>query len=272
LESAPSVPVLSLERVALRPAGATRDVVRDLSLGVHAGEILALVGPNGSGKSTTLAALGGELRPREGVVRLEGVDIRKLGRRALARRVARLPQSPGCAEGLTVEEVVACGRHPHRSRLRGPSAQDQSALRAALRWMELEDLRQRSVETLSGGERRRTWLAMTLAQDADVLLLDEPTAALDLRHQHEVGALLRRMNVELGTTIVVVFHDLVHAVAVADRVAVMHRGRLYGSGPASSCIDAEMLRDVFGVEAEVQLAQDELRLAIRGLADPKRRL
>src|SRR5690606_22831035 len=227
-------------------------------------EIVALVGPNGSGKSTTLAALGGALTPRLGTVLLDGKELRRYGRRALARRLARLPQEPQCAEGLTVDDLVLCGRHAHRGWLEMPRTADRSAVSAAIRTMGLAELRHRRVETLSGGERRRAWLAMVLAQRAELLLLDEPTAALDLRHQHEVLDLLVRVNRELGTSVVLVLHDLEHAAHVAHRVAVLHRGRIYASGPPEQVIVPEMLQDVFGVAARVEHENGRLRLRVDG--------
>ena len=269
--AAAATPLLEARRLHLRHPRGERDVVRDVSLAVSPGEILALVGPNGSGKSTTLAALGGALVPRSGTVQVDGVDLRRIGRRALARRVARLPQEPLCPEGLTVADLVLCGRHPHRGWLESPRHEDRGAVGDAIRTMGLADLRHRRVETLSGGERRRAWIAMVLAQRAELLLLDEPTAALDVRHQHEVLDLLVRVNQERGTGIVLVLHDLEHAARIAHRIAVMHRGRLYHAGPPSRAIVPDMLRDVFGVAARVDDDDGRLRVRVDGPADPERR-
>jgi iron complex transport system ATP-binding protein len=256
----------------VRHPGATRDAVRDLSLAVHGGEIVALVGPNGSGKSTTLAALGRALEVHAGAVLVDGADVRSFGRRGLARRLARLPQSPSHAEGVTVEDLVRCGRYAHVGFLAPLGAADRAAVDEAVRAMDIGDLRSRRLETLSGGERRRAWLAMVLAQRADLLLLDEPTAALDLRHQWEVLDVVRRIHRERGATIVVVLHDLEQAAAIADRVAVLHRGRLYRAGPPEECIEPETLRDVFGVAARVTVEEGRRRVAVLGPQDPRRRL
>lgn len=267
-----TVPLLEARRIHLRHPRGERDVVRDLSVGVRRGEVLALVGPNGSGKSTTLAALGGALEPRSGDVLLEGRPISTLGRRAFARRVARLPQAPACPEGLTVAELALCGRHPHRGFLDTPRSEDRQAVGAALRRVGLAELRHRRVETLSGGERRRAWIAMVLAQRAELLLLDEPTAALDLRQQHQVLDLLAEVNHRQGTSIVLVLHDLEHAARIAHRVAVLHGGRLYRVGSPPACIVPEMLRDVFGVAARVETDAGRLCVRVDGPADPTRRL
>ncbi len=263
---------LAAEGVHLRHPGADRDSVRDLHLRVEPGEIVCLVGPNGSGKSTTLAGLGRDLRPREGTVRLDGEDVWRLPRRRFARAVARLPQEPRSPEGLTVEALVTGGRNPHLPLLGAPRAADRRAVAQALREMDLADLRHRTVETLSGGERRRAWIAMVLAQEADALLLDEPTAGLDLRHQWEVLDLLVRINRERKATLVVVLHDLEQAARIAHRLAVFHRGRLYRAAPPGEVLEKEMLRDVFRVEADVRREVGALRLRVERPADPIRSL
>jgi iron complex transport system ATP-binding protein len=263
---------LSARRVHARYPAGEWDALRDLSLTVYPGEILALVGPNGSGKSTALAVLGRCLAPRLGAVRLDGADPWGLSHRRFARAVARLPQHPSCAEGLTVEDLVCSGRTPHRRFLGPPSRADHAAVRAALRATDLLDLRHRRMETLSGGERRRAWLATVLAQEAAVLLLDEPTAALDLRYQSEILELLRRLTHGRQITIVVVLHDLEQAARLADRIAVMHRGRLYEVGPPDRCIHEDMLRDVFGVAARLSRDEGRLRICVRGPCTPTRHL
>jgi iron complex transport system ATP-binding protein len=266
------VPTLALRGVHVRHPSGERDALRDLSLGVRRGEILALVGPNGSGKSTALATLGRALAPRLGGVELDGAGAADVRPRTFARRVARLPQHPEAPDGLTVEELVQSGRHPHRRLLAPYSPHDAAVMREAMRATDVADLRHRALETLSGGERRRAWLAMALAQEAALLLLDEPTAALDLRHQREVLELLRRINRERGTTIVVVLHDLEHAAWLAHRIAVLHRGRLYTAGPPADCIVPDMLRDVFGVAARIAHDPEGLAVRILGSATPLRAL
>ncbi len=267
-----STVVLAAERVHLRHTGAEHDAVRDVILEVRAGEIVALVGPNGSGKSTLIAGLARELRPRAGWVRFEGGDAFRIPRRRFAQRVALLPQEPACPEGLTVEALVGHGRHPHVGAFAARTAHDERAVRRALAAMDLADHRRRKVETLSGGERRRAWLAMTLAQETDILLLDEPTTALDLRHQWEVLALLARANQERGLTVVVSLHDLEQAAWLAHRVAVMHRGRVYAAGEPARCLTEETLRDVFGVDSRVTKEDGSLRVRAQGPADALRSL
>jgi iron complex transport system ATP-binding protein len=260
---------LVLERAHVRHPAVDRDALRDVSLAVRPGEILALVGPNGSGKSTALATLARNLAPRQGAVRLGDVDVRTLSRRAYAQRVGFLPQHPECPEGLLVEDLVASGRAPFHRLLGGAEAGDGARVLSALRAVDLLDARRRRMDTLSGGERRRAWLAMTLCQEAPLLLLDEPTAALDLRHQHEVLALLARLNRERGATIAVVLHDLEHAARLGHRVAVLHRGRVYEVGRPATTLRPEVLRDVFGVEAELSTTNPP-RLTVVGPCDPAR--
>jgi len=265
-------PLLELERVYLRHPGTDRDAVRDVTLRVRPGEVLALVGPNGSGKSTLLAGLGREIRARAGTIRLDGHCVDRIPRRRFARRVARLPQEPACPGGLRVEDLVRGGRHPHVGALSGYAAQDERAIRDAVAAMDLADLLARRIETLSGGERRRAWLAMVLAQEPEVLLLDEPTAALDLRHQWEVLDRVSRANRERGTTVVMSLHDLEQAAAHAHRLAVVLRGRLYAVAPPERCLTEDTLRDAFGVDARVAKEDGAIRIRVRGPGDPVRSL
>ncbi|MBZ0114743.1 MAG: ABC transporter ATP-binding protein [Thermoanaerobaculia bacterium] len=263
--------ILRVENLHLRHPGTDRDVVRDLQLEVAAGEILCLVGPNGSGKSTSLAALARELRPRHGRVLLDGEDVWRIPRQRFARRVARLPQEPQCPEGLTVEQLVMAGRHAHLGLFGAWRTSDANAVHEALVAMDLLELRHRAVDTLSGGERRRAWIAMVLCQEAEVLLLDEPTAGLDIRHEWEVLDLLSRIRRDRGVTLVLVLHQLDQAAKLADRVAIFHRGRLYRAGDPS-CLDDETLRDVFGVDASLTEDGGFHQLTIRAPADPNRHL
>jgi iron complex transport system ATP-binding protein len=244
--------LLRAETITLAHARAAEPVVRKLDLEVRRGELLALVGPNASGKSTTLAALGRELRPRVGRVTLDGSEIFALPRREFARRVARLPQEPVCIAGLRVEALVRCGRFPHTSALRAPSAADLRPVEEALERTGTSALRDRRVDSLSGGERRRVWIAMVLAQDADVLLLDEPCAGLDLRHRLQLLELLRKLTRERGTAVVCAIHELEDAARFADRVAVLRDGALLASGTPSEALSSDNLRSAFGVEAELR--------------------
>lgn len=262
--------ILAAERICVRHLRAERDAVRDVSLRIRAGEVIALVGPNGSGKSTLLAALSGAIAPRTGRVLLHGEDMRRLRGRERARRLARLPQDPRCPDGLTVRELVEMGRYAHRPRFTR-NGHDRDAVDRALDALQLQDYRNRDVQRLSGGERRRAWIAMILAQGASVVLLDEPTAALDLRFQVETLDHLVRLNRERGVTLVVVVHDVEQAARIAHRVVVLRSGRVYEIGRPVDCIREETLQDVFGVETTVR-HDDGLRVRVHGAADPIRNL
>ncbi|MEM7410332.1 MAG: ABC transporter ATP-binding protein [Myxococcota bacterium] len=264
--------ILEAKRVCARHDGGDHDAIRDVSLAIAPGEIVVLLGPNGSGKSTLLASLAGEIPPREGSVQLDGKDLREYKPKAFARRVARLPQDPATPEGLSVGSLVMSGRHPHLGFFEAPGPEDAAAVRRGLEAVGLSDAAHRSVDRLSGGERRRAWIAMVLAQEADVLLLDEPTAALDLRHQWEVLDNLSRISQDRGITVVAALHDLEQAASLAHRVAVMHRGRLYDLGPPERCLREDTIRDVYQVDALLQKEDGALRMRVRGPADPLRSL
>ena len=240
--------LLEATGLTVRHPEATRDSVHDLHLSLERGEILCLGGPGGSGRSTALAALARELRPTAGTVTLHGTPIWSLSRRAFARKVAYLPQEPRFPENLTVEELVRSGRHPHATPLHGLDRPDGQAVDAAIADMDLQHLRNRSMDGLSGSERRRAWLAMVLCQRAEVLLLDEPIASLDPRYRFEVLGHLARLNREWGVTMVIALHELDLAAALAHRIATITRGRLYEVAPPSRALRGEMLLDVFGID------------------------
>jgi iron complex transport system ATP-binding protein len=257
---------LEARRVCVRHPRSSADALRDASLRVERGEVLALCGPNGSGKSTLLAALAGTLQPHSGDVLLEGSDLYRLPSRERAQRLARLPQEPRGPEGLSIETLVGMGRYAHRRQFLGPSREDRAAVRAALETVDLIDQRSRPLDRLSGGERRRAWLAMVLAQSAPLLLLDEPTSALDPRHSWEVLEHLVGIHRARRTTIVLAIHDLEDAARVADRIALVYRGRVYATGQPKDVLTRETLQDVFGIDAEVSYA-GQLRIRVLGTAD-----
>jgi iron complex transport system ATP-binding protein len=242
---------------------ATRELVlHALSLDVAEGEVVALVGPNGSGKSTLLRVLGRVLKPRAGVVYLDGRAMREWPTREVARRLALLPQGPTLSADLTVEELVRMGRSPHQGILGLPTREDEDAVENAIRETSIGALVGRHVATLSGGERQRVWLAMALAQQPRILLLDEPTTFLDLNHQLEVLDLIRYLNRQHGLTVVMVLHDLNQAARYAGRIIVLRNGQIYTDGTPASVLTPETLRDVFGVEGHVMAGPDGIDLVI----------
>ncbi|WP_374309413.1 ABC transporter ATP-binding protein [Methylocella sp.] len=241
---------------AFEPALAARGVVAaygerravdGVDLSIARGGVTALCGPNGCGKSTLLRMLCGLQAPQEGEVLVEGRPLAALGRRERARTLTMLAQAHEAPPGLLVRELVAYGRYAHRPLIGALSPADRAAMDDAMAAMGLSALRERPLAELSGGERQRAWIAMALAQQCRILLLDEPTTWLDLRHQVELVDALRRLNRERGVTIVAVLHDLNQAAALADRVLLMEGGRVRHDGPPETALAAGPLKDVFGV-------------------------
>jgi iron complex transport system ATP-binding protein len=244
-------PPVRLAAEDLRLAYDDRVVVDGLDLTLTDGSFTAIVGPNGCGKSTLLRALGRLLRPASGQVLLDGRSIARTPTREVARVLGLLPQTPVAPAGLTVADLVARGRHPHQSWLRQWSREDEAVVAEALRWTDMADLGDRPVDELSGGQRQRAWISMALAQETDLLLLDEPTTYLDLSHQIDVLELVARLHAERGRTIVVVLHDLNLAARYAQRLVAMRDGVLVASGTPHEVLTERLLADVFDLEARV---------------------
>jgi iron complex transport system ATP-binding protein len=240
-----------LEAQALTCAYGQHTVLHNLSLTVQPGEILALLGPNGAGKTTLLRALARLVQPRTGTVLLAGTNIWRLRPRAVARRLALAPQSAEVASPLTVEQAVALGRAPHRGWLLPYTTQDYQTIEHVLAQTDLQTLRHRLITELSGGEQRRVILAQALAQQPQVLLLDEPTAHLDLRYQMELLALIRRLSQHDGLAVVVTLHDLNHASICASSVALLAHGTLVAMGPPEAVLTPDCLSQVYGVTVVV---------------------
>lgn len=219
-------------------------VVHEISLRVGPGEFVAIVGSNASGKSTLLRGLGRLLKPLSGQVCYDGEDARGIGSSEVARRLALLPQLPELDVDLTVEELVWRGRTPYQRALRPPTEADAEAVERAIVQADLEELRLRPLRHLSGGERQRAWIGLALAQEPEVLLLDEPTTFLDLRHQLEIMGVLRRLHTD-GLTVVAVLHDLALAARFAERVVALIEGRIALDGPPLEVFDAAALERVF---------------------------
>lgn len=226
-------------------------LIRDLEIAFADDQITALVGPNGSGKSTLLKGLARILGPKQGAVYLDGKDINRLPSREVARQMAVLPQAPAAPAEVTVRELVEQGRFPHVGALRMLRHQDDEKIAEALRLTRLDGLEHRAVDELSGGERQRAWIALVLAQDTAILLLDEPTTYLDIGYQLEVLELIESLKRERHMTVVMVLHDLNHAARYADRMVVMNEGRVVSSGSPDEVITDELLREVFRVRASI---------------------
>lgn len=241
--------LLNAQEVVSGYAGQT--VVDHVDLRVPPGKISVIVGANACGKSTLLKTLARLLPVREGAVLLDGERIDRIPTKALARTLGLLPQQPIAPEGIVVADLVGRGRHPHRRLFHAWSADDDRAVTEALTATGVLDLADRCVDELSGGQRQRVWIAMALAQETDVLLLDEPTTFLDVSHQIEVLDLLTDLNRERGTTIVMVLHDINLAARYADHLFALHQGRLVAEGEPRDVITPDLIREVFGLDALV---------------------
>lgn len=226
-------------------------IVEDLDVQIPDGRITVIVGANACGKSTLLRGLARLLRPLGGEVILDRTSVQDLRSIDVARVLGLLPQSPVAPDGITVGDLVGRGRYPHQGWFRRWSAEDDVAVEAALEATGAADLAHRSIAELSGGQRQRVWVAMALAQDTDLLLLDEPTTYLDINHQVELLDLLTDLNRESGKTIVLVLHDLNLACRYADHIIAMKSGRIVVEGAPRDVIDAAVVTEVFGLSCEV---------------------
>jgi len=228
-----------------------RRVIEGLDLELAPGRVTMIIGANASGKSTLLGTMSRLHPPLAGRVELDGADVRGIPRRRFAQTVGLLPQHPTAPDGVSVAELVGRGRHPHRGLLQRWSAEDTAHVDEAMAWTGVADLADRPVGDLSGGQRQRVWIAMALAQDPRILLLDEPTTFLDLSHQLEVLDLLRALNRDRGTTVVAVLHDLNLAARYADDLVVMHAGTIVAHGAPGEVLTAETVERAFGLSALV---------------------
>jgi iron complex transport system ATP-binding protein len=241
----------SLRVQDLRVAYDDRVVIDGLDLDIPPGRITAIVGANACGKSTLLRTMARLLTPKAGAVYLDGRSIQDLPTRQVAQRLGILPQSPVAPEGMTVADLVGRGRAPHQSWWRQWSTSDEDAVRAALEATSMTDLADRPVDELSGGQRQRAWIAMAVAQDTPVLLLDEPTTYLDLAHQIDVLDLVVDLNRADDRTVVMVLHDLPQACRYADHVIAMKAGRVVAAGEPASVITEDLVEEVFDVRCQV---------------------
>ncbi len=227
------------------------EILHGLDLTVPPGKITVIVGANACGKSTFLRTLSRLIEPSQGQVLLDGKSIHRTPSRDLARTLGLLPQSPIAPEGITVADLVSRGRHPHQSLFSRWTRQDDEAVDSALAATKTFDLAERPVDELSGGQRQRVWIAMALAQQTDILLLDEPTTFLDINHQIEVLDLLTDLNRMRGTTVVMVLHDLNLAARYADHLVALADGRVHITGTPEDVLTEETVRHVFGLESRV---------------------
>ena len=228
-----------------------RRVVEDLTVELPAGKVTVIVGANACGKSTLLRGLARLLKPAAGTVLLDGKDIHSLSTRSVAKTLGLLPQTPIAPDGIAVVDLVGRGRYPHQGWFRQWNPDDDAAVASALRVTDTIELADRNVDELSGGQRQRVWIAMALAQQTDILLLDEPTTFLDVAHQVEVLDLITDLNRSAGTTVAIVLHDLNLAARYADHLIAMKDGRIVAEGPPSEVVTEATVADVFGLESRV---------------------
>ncbi|MEH3130428.1 MAG: ABC transporter ATP-binding protein [Mycolicibacterium neoaurum] len=226
-------------------------IVSGLNAEITEGAITAIVGPNACGKSTLLRGLARLLRPAGGQVLLDGADISSLRTKDVARKLGLLPQSSIAPEGITVADLVARGRFPHQRVLRQFTRDDEVAVAEAMEATGVTALSGRAVDELSGGQRQRVWVAMVLAQQTPLILLDEPTTFLDIAHQIELLDLFAELNDTQGRTIVAVLHDLNHACRFADQIIAMKAGRIVAQGEPARVITADLVEDVYGMKCQI---------------------
>lgn len=241
----------TLEAVGLQLRYGDHIVIDDLDLTLADGRITAIVGANGCGKSTLLRSFARLINPTFGQVRLDGRSLKGMPTKEIARTLAMLPQSPTTPEGIVVSDLVGRGRHPHQRALAGWSQHDFEIVAEAMDATGISELADRFVDELSGGQRQRAWIAMTLAQETDYLLLDEPTTYLDLTHQIEVLDLLTDLNRQHGKSIVMVLHDLNLASRYADHLIAMKQGRVISAGTPSEIVTSNLIAEAFDLDSMV---------------------
>ncbi|MDI2585743.1 ABC transporter ATP-binding protein [Psychrobacillus sp. NEAU-3TGS] len=228
-------------------------IINELDLQIPKGEITVFIGGNGCGKSTLLRSIARLLKPKNGAVLLEGNAIAKMSTKDVAKQMSILPQSPVAPEGLTVLQLVKQGRYPYQTWLKQWTEKDEEEVTKALKATAIEDLKDRPVDSLSGGQRQRAWIAMTLAQDTDVILLDEPTTYLDMTHQIEILDLLYELNEKEQRTIVMVLHDLNLACRYADNIVAIKDRKIYAQGKPEHIVSCPLVKDVFGMDCQITM-------------------
>ncbi|MBT9830670.1 ABC transporter ATP-binding protein [Clostridium baratii] len=227
------------------------DIVKDLNLEIPKGKITTIIGANGCGKSTILKTLARIIKPKSGSIYINDKELNSQDSKELAKAMAVLPQSPQAPSGLTVEELISYGRFPHQKGFGKLKDEDKDIINWALEKTRISEFRDRPIEALSGGQRQRAWIAMALAQETDILLLDEPTTYLDLAHQLEVLNLLEELNKKEGRTIVMVIHELNNAARFADHMIGVKKGKIVCQGTAHEVMTKENLREIFNIDAEI---------------------
>jgi len=228
-------------------------IIEELNVAIPKGKITVVIGANGSGKSTLLKTIARVLKPKKGEILLDGFNVHQYSSKNIAKLMAVLPQGPKAPSGLTVEELVAYGRFPHKKGFGALDVSDREVVEEALDICGMKELRDRTLANLSGGQHQRAWIAMTLCQKTDFILLDEPTTYLDLAHQLEILTLLAKLNQKEARTIVMVLHELNMASRFADYIIGMKEGKIVAKGPPVNVITSENLRQIYQIEAEIMI-------------------
>ena len=231
-------------------------IIEDMNLSIPKGKISMIIGANGCGKSTLLKTIARINKPKSGDIFINNKNIKKVKEKDIAKEVAFLPQGPVCPSGLTVRELVAFGRFPHQKMIGGLNNHDKETIDWAIKETGLSEFADREVENLSGGQRQRAWIAMTLAQETEIIMLDEPTTYLDMSYQLEVLEVLQKLNREKKITVVIVLHELNNACRFADNIIGLKKGKLVCEGSPIDVINKENLKEIYGIDAKLQLSED----------------
>lgn len=227
------------------------DIIENMSISIPKNKITMIIGANGCGKSTLLKTMARILPPRKGTIKINGTSLKELSQKNIAKQMAFLPQSPSIPNGLLVKELISYGRYPHQRAFKGLTQKDLSIMEWAMEVTGLTEYSDRPVENLSGGQRQRAFIAMALAQDTELLLLDEPTTYLDMSHQLEILLLLQKLNKEQNRTIVMVLHELNNATRFADHIVGISNGKIAFEGEPKDVITNENLNKIYGIDAKL---------------------
>ena len=242
-----------------------RDILHDISVSIPMGKITTLIGPNGCGKSTLLRSMIGYISSPSECVTIFDKPLSSYSQNQLARQMAFLPQVPNMPKDMTVEELVYCGRYPYQNWWKNTAKEDREIVDNALSITKTDHLRHQLIPSLSGGERQRVWIAMALAQEPKLLVLDEPTTYLDINHQLEIMELLKRLNKEQGLTVLMVLHDLTQAVQYSDYMAVIKSGHLIAAGNTKDITSDSLFKEVFSVDVQVDNFDNKPYVRVKGL-------
>lgn len=232
------------------------NIIEDMDLSIPKGMITIIIGSNGCGKSTLLKTIARINKPKNGDIFINNKNIKKIKEKDIAKEVAFLPQGPVCPSGLTVRELVAYGRFPHQKLIGGLNSHDKEIIDWAINETGLSDFKDREVENLSGGQRQRAWIAMTLAQETDIIMLDEPTTYLDMSYQLEVLEVLEKLNKEKSITVVIVLHELNNACRFANNIVALKKGKIICEGKPIDVINKSTLKEIYGINATLTKSEN----------------